>query len=78
MQAVDALSAIIDNSGMTKSAIAASMGRNGSYIRITVNRGYTPRTDIMAEIADACGYDLKLLKRDGTDEITIDPPEPRQ
>ena len=75
MQARNALNTIVAHSGYSKTDVARLMGRNDNYIRRFISGGNTPRTDILAEVADVCGYDLALIRRDGSERIIIDPPE---
>lgn len=75
MQALNALNTVIAHSKLSKAEVARLMGRDVNYISSTVSRRSIPRTDIMSEIADVCGYDLALIKRDGTETIIIDPPD---
>ena len=71
----DALSAIIKGSGRSMQSLSLLMGRSRSYLVNTVQTKTNPHVSTMAEIADTCGYDLKLVKRDGMETIIIDPPK---
>ena len=74
MQVLTAFNTIVTRSGLSKAAIAKSIGRNVNYINGITIRGSVPRADTLALVADVCGYDLALIKRDGSDTIIIDPP----
>lgn len=74
MQARAAFNTIVAHSGKPKEVLSREMGRGSNYLGVTTTRGSIPKTDTFAEIADVCGYDLKLEKRDGTETIIIDPP----
>lgn len=78
MNALKAFNTMVAHSGHPKAEVSVLMGRNENYVSHMTNRGSIPRTDIMAEIADVCGYDLTLIKRDGTETIIIDPPSKEQ
>lgn len=78
MHALKAFNTMVAHSGYPKTRIGILLGRTESYIRGIAIRGSIPRTDTMAEIADVCGYDLALIKRDGTETIIIDPPSKEQ
>lgn len=78
MHALKAFNTMVAHSGRSKVEVSVLMGRNENYISHVTNRGGIPRTDIMAEVADVCGYDLALIKRDGTETIIIDPPNKEQ
>ena len=47
--------------------------RRAGNVKHTVYGGGSPNSDVLARIANACGYDLVLVKRDGTETIVIDP-----
>lgn len=74
MEALDSLRQAINDSGLSMYAVSKLMGKTPIYIGALFSRGSTPRTDTYATIADACGYDLLLRKRDNGAEILIDPP----
>lgn len=74
MQAKAALNTIISQSGETKSALATMLGRSPNYVHSLVNKRTDPSVGTLVEVADVCGYDLALIKRDGSDTIIIDPP----
>ena len=73
MKAWDAFVKIVDDSGLSKSALGVSLGHSTRYLRNTMSRGSLPRVDNFATIADACGYDLILRRRSDDSEFTIDP-----
>lgn len=75
MQAFGAMCAIIRSSGISRSKVGLLMGKSDGYIHQTISRGSIPRADTLAEIADVCGYNLVLVKRDGSETIQIDPPQ---
>ena len=77
MQAFDAFCTIVSHSGKPKESLSRELGRNKKFIGSIMSRGTIPGTVLFAEIADICGYDLTLVKRDGTETVTIDPPERR-
>ena len=41
--------------------ISRAIGRNDRYVSIMLNDGTTPRLDLMAKIANACGYRLVMV-----------------
>lgn len=73
MKSNKALRHIIEKSGLSHRAIAERLDKTPSYVSVTLARGSVPKADTYANIADACGYDLKLVSRDGDEEILIDP-----
>lgn len=48
------------------------MGRAQSYVDTVLRRGSDPSSAVLAEIANACGYKLVLVKLDGSDSIDLD------
>lgn len=72
MLVIKALNTIIAHSGKAKEQISREMGRNPNFLGVTTSRGSIPRTDTFCTIADTCGYDLLLVKRDGTETIHLE------
>lgn len=75
MELPKVLPAIVARSGKSMQSISTHMGRSRTYVANVINRNKDYHVSTLSEIADVCGYDLMLCKRDGTDSITIDPPE---
>lgn len=75
MESKEALRSIVRSSGMSMRSISVAIGKTPNYLASTTKNDSSPLADTMAEIADVCGYDLKLEKRDGTETIIIDPPQ---
>lgn len=72
MRSLDAVRLMLECSGLTSYRVAVRLGRHSSYISTMLRRGSVPSADLLARIAGVCGYDLKLISRDGLDSITID------
>lgn len=72
MNTSEALRLLLDRSGVTPYRVAVDMGRAPTYVSSMLRRGSVPSADLLAQIADVCGYDLRLISRDGLDSITID------
>lgn len=72
MTSLEALRLMLDRSGVTSYRVALRLGRASSYVAGMLRRGSCPSADLLAKMADACGYDLRLISRDGLDSITID------
>lgn len=51
---------MIDKSGKTGVEVSGDIGRSGNYIWAMLRNGTTPRADLLASIAAACGYELVL------------------
>ena len=72
MKAIETIRAMMD--GMSVRGLGKRMGRNPYYAKtILYGRKSTPSVSIFAEIADVCGYDLLVRKRDDGSEIVVDP-----
>ena len=74
-KAKSVLSSVVARSGMSKAELSRSMGKNGNYLSVVLNRGSVPQADTFSMIADASGYDMLVRRRDTGEEILIDPPE---
>lgn len=75
MDLKNAMNEIMDESGMSRYAIAKTMGRSNNYVYNLFGRGGYPSYQVASDIADICGYDLALVKRDGSRTIILDKPE---
>lgn len=71
MKALDAIKTMISNSGVSIRGLGALLDKSEFYINGIIYRGSVPKVDTTARIADACGYDLILRRRDDGDEILI-------
>ena len=49
------------------------LNRAGGNVERIIYHDGTPRADTLARIADACGYELRLRRRDDLYEIVIGP-----
>jgi transcriptional regulator with XRE-family HTH domain len=56
-----AINQMVRESGMTTKEVSLKMGRFGRYLDDVEKRGTNPSASIMAEIAKACGYDMRLV-----------------
>ena len=72
MDAKNALRRIVTLSGKTQRQISSDMGRSENFVSAVRTQKRTPNADLMAEMAQACGYDLQLAKKGGGEVITID------
>lgn len=71
MKALDALRLMLDRSGATAYQVAVAIGRKPNYISGMLRRGSVPSADLLARIAAACGYSLRLVPLNGGEEIDI-------
>lgn len=69
MNAHEAAIELISESGMGIRRLNRAVGD----VQNVVYRDGTPRCDTMAKLADVCGYDLLLRRRDDLYEIPIEP-----
>ena len=75
MQVKDALNSVIEESGRTKYSVSRDLGRGRNYVYKMFDRGSNPAYETILSIANLCGYDLALIKRDGSRTILLDPPK---
>lgn len=73
MNVRDTIITAIDTSGMSRYAVSKAMGKSPLYIGGLLSRGSVPKTDTMATIMDAAGYDLLVRRRSDGEEFIIDP-----
>lgn len=74
MQVAEVLEAIIVQSGMSNTTIARTLGKSPKYMCPIRYGQAVPRTDTMASICDAVGYDLIVRSRTDDTEFVIEPP----
>lgn len=74
MQVNQVVSAVVSNSGMSYNAVSAKLCKSREYARNIAVRASAPRLDTVADIADVCGYDLQLVRRDTGATVTVTPP----
>lgn len=74
MDTLQALTTMLDASGVTPYAAARALGRGSSYVSGMVWRGSCPSADLLARLAGVCGWRLALLPPDGSglSPLTID------
>lgn len=72
MDTLQALTTMLDASGVTPYAAARALGRGSSYVSGMVWRGSCPSADLLARLADVCGWRLALLPPDGGAPVVID------
>jgi len=75
MRADKVLRAILDKDGISTIQASERMGKSKTYVNKIIATKTIPRTDNMAAICDAVGYDLIARSREDGYEFTIDPPE---
>ena len=74
MEIKTALTEVINESGKSRYAVAKELGKGTTYIYKLTSRPTSPSYETITSIADVCGYDLALIKRDGSNTIILDPP----
>ena len=75
MEINEALEAIIGESAYSKYAVGVTLGHGRNYIYNMLQKGSNPNFKPLVSIANLCGYDLALIKRDGSHTILLDPPK---
>ena len=68
---MQAIRAMMSNSGLTHRQIAHKLGKYDTYVSQVLSRGKTPQTDTLTDIARACGYRLQLVPISDGHAITI-------
>ena len=72
MTSLEAVRAMLDSSGVTPYRVALKIGRSPNFVSGMLRRGSCPSADLLARMAGACGYDLRLVPRAGGDSLTVD------
>lgn len=72
MKTLDAVRLMLARSGLTAYRVALLIGRESTYISGMLRRGSVPSADLLAKIAAACDYDLRLVPRGGGESIDLD------
>lgn len=75
MRLWEAIRAMIAESGKNAVAVSTEMGRSRNYIGSSANRNQNMGTETLAEICDACGYDLVIRNTSSGAEFVVDVPE---
>lgn len=75
MRADKVLRAILDKEGVSTIQASVTMGKSKGYVSAILSTKAMPKTDTMAKVCDALGYDLIARSREDGYEFTIDPPE---
>jgi len=73
MDARETLRYLIDQSGKPKTTISTDLGKSQGYINSYLTIGRAPGVDVLANIADVCGYDLVIVNRETGQTTRIDP-----
>lgn len=50
-------------SGKSAAQVSRELGNDSNHLSVILSSGRTPRADLLAKIADACGYELILHER---------------
>lgn len=78
MDSHEAIEHMCTQTGRSKRALSLDMGRSEKFIQVYTSTSRRPSTDVLADIAHACGYRLQLvghgetLELDGTRRETDD------
>ena len=71
MRVDEAIRHMCEATGGGTVTVSKAMGKTRSYLSALLSRGTVPKADTLAQIAQACGYELVL---EGHDErIVIEP-----
>ena len=61
MKTGEAIRHMCEVAGKGTVEVSGDIGRGRSYVGSILSRGSTPQADTLAEIAEACGYELVLI-----------------
>lgn len=76
MDANEAIKLMVASTGKSMRTISGELGMRHTYVKDLTRKPSVPRADTLARIADACGFDLVLVPRNGdVSFMVIDPPE---
>lgn len=62
---------LTDASGKSTRAISRELGREGTFIGVYRSTGHLPSISLFCEIANACGFDVYLVR--GDENIVVTP-----
>lgn len=71
MTIVEVIRAMMAQSGMTNRRLSTTLGREESFIGTTLYKKQKPSVLLFARIADACGYDTLVRRRDDGTELVL-------
>ncbi len=69
MDATGAIRRMCEESGRGVVEVSQELGKSKMYVSGMISRHTVPRTDTLAQIAQACGY--RLILESDTDKIVI-------
>lgn len=75
MQTGDAIRHMCDKAGKGTTIVSKDIRRGSSFVGSILSRGSVPKADTLAEIAEACGYQLTLIGHGEQIVIEYDPRE---
>lgn len=70
MRTGEAIRHMCDKAGKGTTIVSRDIGRGSSFVGSILSRGSVPKADTLAEIAEACGYELMLVGHG--EQITIE------
>lgn len=75
MKVNEVAASLIGLSGMSANAVSAALGRSREWARQAARPDRTPRLDTVADIADACGCDIVIVRRETGERVgVVEPP----
>lgn len=74
MDSMDAMRALVAASGKPTRQLSEALGRSPNFFSACLSQGRHPGADLLAELAEACGYSLQLVPLDtARPTITVSP-----
>ena len=74
MQVNEVLRFVISSCDLSYRQVSATLGKSPNWAGIVSMPSRTPSTATLADVADVCGYDLQLVRRDTGATVTVTPP----
>lgn len=69
MDSIELARRMIRQSGLTQREVCAAMGKSPAYISAALSRGSDLQSGTLAMIADACGCDVRVIRRDTGEDV---------
>lgn len=71
----EALEYVAKSSDKSMRKMSIELGHRVQYLSVLLANARVPRLDTLLKVANLSGWDLIARKRDGTEEVYIQPPE---
>lgn len=72
MNVIETIRAMMAQSKMSTRRLSVALNREKSYVSSTLYKGRIPSVRLFARMADICGYDTLVRRREDGTEILLD------